>query len=613
MNTKKRRLYHLIISLLLAVCLLTGCITSPRKEPGSAQTETESTKASESESYESLHEDSLKTQESFDLLTEDLFKDYVTQNLINLHYTLAHPENFGITEYPITYGDFTIPVMQKEMKEDKELLDTLDSIDRKHLTKDQQLTYDILKSYLKTELLSEGMELYYEPLAPTIGLQAQLPVLLAEYTFYDKQDVEDYLGLLNKTDEYYAQLIDFEKQKSEAGLFMCDPVLDQVLDSCEGYLLSPEHSFLTETFATRLDTVEGLTEEEKNSYIEQNRQALEEHFIPAYQLLKDELEKLRGTGTTDSGMWSLPKGSDYYKYLIASATGTSYNTVEELKKAIEGQINSDLLSMSLILKENDQISGLLDNYSFKLTDPEAILEDLRGQVNKDFPELPECNYTVKYVPKALEQSLSPAFYLTPPLDNFKDNVIYINGREENSNVDLYTMLAHEGYPGHLYQNVYFSSLEPCHLRMLLSFSSYSEGWATYVENYSYGLDNGLDPKLAQVLAYNNAVTLGLHALLDININYFKWTKEDTANYLGQYYNIEGTNIVDDIYYTMIANPTNYLEYYVGYLEIINMRNQAQKKQKEQFDLKEFHKFILDIGPAPFNVITSYFKEWMLLP
>lgn len=608
MKLHKYRIYHMMIALLLTLCLLSGCVTKPDspKEPA-AEKET----STQAEKYETFEEDSLKAQEAFDELTETVFRENLTENLINLHYTVTEPEKFGITEYKKTFGDFTLDSMKKDMQDTKDLLDDLDDIDKEMLTDSQRLTYDILKSSLKTEVKSEGMELYYQPLSPTIGVQAQLPVLLAEYTFYRKQDIDEYLELLSQIDEYYAQIMEFEKQKSEAGLFMCDYILDEVLDSCEAYLLSPEHSILTETFDSRLETVDGLTDEEKAAYKEQNRQILENDFIPAYQMLKDELEKLRGTGTTESGLWSLPKGSDYYKYMIASNTGTSFSTVEELKKAIENQIDDDLIAMSTLLQQNPDLIDKLDNYTFKVTEPEAVLEDLRKQITKDFPELPECNYTVKYVPKALESSLSPAFYLTPPLDNYKNNVIYINGNEDYAGTDLYTMLAHEGYPGHLYQNVYFTSKEPCHLRGLLSFSSYSEGWATYVENYSYTLDNGLDPLLGQVLAYNNAVTLGLHALIDININYFKWTKEDTANYLGQYYNIDGTDIVDNMYYTMIANPTNYLEYYVGYLELVKMRDQAKSTLQDDFNLKDFHQFILDIGPAPFNVITTYFKTWLL--
>ena len=103
---------------------------------------------------------------------------------------------------------------------------------------------------------------------------------------------------------------------------------------------------------------------------------------------------------------------------------------------------------------------------FQYTKPDEILETLKAQISKDFPALSKCSYKVKYVPKALEGSLSPAFYLVPPLDRYQDNVVYINRGTRFQNEDLFPTLAHEGYPGHLYQNVYFISNNTCDLRKI---------------------------------------------------------------------------------------------------------------------------------------------------
>ena len=501
--------------------------------------------------------------------------------------------------------------MAEDEKELRDLKNQLATIDWKQLTKDQQLTYQILTSYISTELSSSGMELYYQPVTPTIGVQAQLPILLSEYAFYSRQDVENYLTLLSHMDEYYNQILEFEKAKAAAGLFMTDTSIDHVIDSCQGYLLTPEHSFLTETFASRLAELPDITAEEQAAYIARNEQMLTEHFIPAYQNLVDGMNALRGSGTIEGGLSNYPDGRKYYEYLVRSNTGTSYKTVDDLKDAIERKMNDDLTEASKILKANPCLYDQLDTYQFKQTEPEQILADLEAQIPRDFPELPACNYKIKHVPKSLENTLSPAFYLTPPLDKYQDNVIYINDGDRAANTDLYTTLAHEGYPGHLYQTVYFSHNNKCDLRKLLPFTSYSEGWATYVEYYAFTLDNGLDPELGKLMAHTSAATLALHALLDIQVNYYGWTRDQVAEYLGNYYDVEGSDVVNNMYYAVIENPTNYLEYYVGYLEIENLRQKAEKKLGSRFDLKDFHKFILDIGPAPFDVIQNYFNSWLL--
>ena len=81
---------------------------------------------------------------------------------------------------------------------------------------------------------------------------------------------------------------------------------------------------------------------------------------------------------------------------------------------------------------------------------------IRDRIKTDFPELTDSTYEVKHVPKALESSLSPAFFLIPPIDSDTTNVIYINDKSREEGTDLYSVLAHEGYPGHLYQSVYFN-------------------------------------------------------------------------------------------------------------------------------------------------------------
>lgn len=587
------------LSLILAISLLCSCSPPPK----SAQTSSQS-------GYEQFRAGDMSVQKNFDQFTENLFRDEISSSGISFHFSIADPASRKIDTVPLTLGDFSLDKMKETSKELKNLKKKLDSFNPRRLTDQQRLTYKILYSYIETELESEGLELYAQPLTSTIGIQAQLPVLFAEYAFYSRKDVENYLALLSTIDNYYGQILEFEKEKSKAGLFMSDTAADHVLKSCEAYLVQPDHSFLAETFNTRVDALTDLTDEEKAAFKEQNLKVLEEHFIPAYKNLIDGITALMGTGTNDKGLSQYPDGKRYFEYLVNSNTGTSYESIRSLKKAIERQMNSDIQAMGQITKEHPEVLDSLDHYTFRYTKPEEILEALKSQILKDFPQLPPNSYTVKYVPKALESSLSPAFYLVPPLDRYEDNVIYINDNPRFQNDDLFTTLAHEGYPGHLYQNVYFLSKQPCDLRSILSFSSYSEGWATYVEYYAYTLDNGLDPELGKLLAYNAAVTLGIYAYLDIGINYEGWDKEKVAEYLNTFYKVENTDIVDTIYSSLVENPTNYMEYYVGFLEIMEMKNTAQRILKDKFQLKDFHTFLLDIGPAPFSVIQPEFRSWL---
>ena len=133
---------------------------------------------------------------------------------------------------------------------------------------------------------------------------------LSEYTFYRKQDVDDYLSLLSSIDTYYDSLIAFETERAQADLGMCDTVIDNIIRSCNAYLIDADHSFMAETFSSRLDEMGGLSDQEKADYKAKNKKAIDEHFVPAYERLISGLESLKGTGSNDKGLYYYPEAGN---------------------------------------------------------------------------------------------------------------------------------------------------------------------------------------------------------------------------------------------------------------------------------------------------------------
>jgi uncharacterized protein (DUF885 family) len=597
-----KRLYQKVLPLLLCLSLVLGNLSACQPSDPAP---------SGSDSYESYaSSESAKTadQKAFDDFTDEVFRSEIVENTLNLHYILNNPENYGITYYEISLGEPTLAALQESFQDTSDLLSELEGFSYESLTKEQQKTYDILHDNLTVSLSSQDYVLYFEELSPTIGTQSQLPILMAEYTFYDEKDVQDYLALLALIPSYYQQLIAFEQEKSTNGLFMSDRAVDDIVKSCDAFLADQENHYLLNTFDERIDALEGLSDDQKENYKTQNRDIFTNALVPAYQALIDGLNALKGTGQYDGGLCQYPDGKAYYEYLVRMNTGTGH-TVEQLKELINSRVNSQLLQMSALIGTSGLSNEDLTGFQFSLTDPAEILEDLKSKIGEDFPEIPNTTYTIKYVPEALEDTLSPAFYLTPPLDSPLDNVIYIN-RGQVDNSTLYSTLAHEGYPGHLYQNVYAASRSVCPLLSLLSCTGYSEGWATYVEHLSYPWDEGTNSALAQIMSLNSSVTLGFYAAADIGINYDGWSLEDTANYLKQYFGVTDQETIEQFYYVMVEEPANYLNYYIGYLEILLLRDEAEKTLGDAFVLKDFHQFLLDMGDCSFRVIDEYFEDWL---
>ena len=617
MKQRTQKYLHAILALVLSLCLITGCSLFPNSTPeagkntAQATTIEAATESSSDDFSDQPDETALATaQEAFDQYTEDLFKQEAAQSFLTLHYMLADPESYGITDYDRTLGTASAKDAKKDIEELKQIRSDLDQMDSRLLSKDQLLTYTILSSYVNTLLSADGLELYDQPLSTTLGIQSQLPVLLSEYTFYRKQDVDDYLSLLSSIDTYYDSIIAFETQRADADLGMCDTVIDNIIRSCNAYLIDADHSFMAETFASRLDEMGGLSDQEKADYKVKNKKAIDEHFVPAYERLISGLEGLKGRGSNDKGLYYYPEGRKYYEYLVNASTGTSYSDVSALKQAINKQMAAELTAVNQLLSDDPSLGDKLETSAFTLTDPKEILEDLKAQCQADFPPVDDCNYTIKNVPKTLEGFLSPAFYLTVPIDRPQDNSIYINNQSTDAG-SLYTTMAHEGYPGHMYQTNYFNQHNTCNLRNVLDFQGYAEGWGTYAEYYAYSLNNGLDENMGQLLQHNSAFTLALYALLDINIHYEGWNMDQVREYLNMYFQIDDPSVISSIYYEIVENPANYLTYYTGYLELSNMREEAKQRLGSRFSLLEFNRFILDIGPAPFSVIRNYFTQWLI--
>lgn len=542
------------------------------------------------------------TNTAFGEFTNELFISDISANTLNLHYTLSNPGEYGIEEYPITLGNISKSVLQESFTSMKECLDTLTGFSYDDLSDDNKLTYDILLAYLETELSSEDYLLYFSYLGPTTGTQAQLPILLAEYKFNTETDIQDYLGLLETIDTYYRSIMDYEQEKSDAGLFMSDVIADKIIQQCQAFIDTPEDNYLIDTFDNKIDEFSGLTEEQKKEYKTKNLDLLYSNVIPAYQILINGLNSLKGTGTNDAGLCNYENGTAYYEYLVKSSTGSS-DSIDEIQKRLNTQLTKDIKEIQEIAASNPNALYSMETVDIEAMEPVDILEELKVKMADDYPTPPDTTYSVNYVHESLEEYLSPAFYLTPPIDDMSNNSIYINNGSSYGNIQLYTVLAHEGYPGHLYQTTYSNTANPNDVRSLLNFKGYVEGWATYVELYSFDyLD--LDEDMAKLYKINQSLTLNLYCMVDIGVHYNGWDLQDTTNYLASM-GVVDDSIASEIFYAIIESPANYLTYYFGCLNFEDLRAKAEEALGDAFDLQDFHKLILEIGAAPFSVIDKY--------
>ena len=553
--------------------------------------------------WSSLHAESSDRQ--FRTFTRSLFQTEVSANTISLHYTLRSPSDYGIADIPATYGSLSSdPVAAKASV--RNVLSSLQEFDPDTLSSENALTFKILDTYLKNASTGTDYLLYQEPLGPVSGIHTQLPVLLSEYSFYDTQDVETYLALLKETPSYFDSVIRFEQKKAASGLFMPDYQADSVLDTCQSFIDMGKENYLVSTFNERIASLDLLPENKKDSFQKENMKLVIEEIYPAYQNLITAIKSLKGKGMNEQGLSHFPYGKKYYEYLVRQTTGCN-ESISRLRLMTRAQILEDLSAMQKILFPAD--AALTKASVLEQTSPDSMLDDLRSKITDTFPKIPDVDFQVKYVPESMQDYLSPAFYMIPAIDNLTENVIYINNGQTASGLNLYTTLAHEGYPGHLYQTVYFSASEPDPIRSILDFGGYVEGWATYAEMMSYYLAP-LPKTEASLLQKNNSVILGLYALADMGIHYDGWSVTDTVRFFSDY-GINDPNAVQSVYKLIIGSPANYLKYYIGYLKFYELKKEMADALGNQFSQKEFHRAVLDVGPAPFKIVYDEVEKNLL--
>ena len=553
--------------------------------------------------WSSLHAESSDRQ--FHTFTRSLFQTEVSANTISLHYTLRSPSDYGIADIPATYGSLSSDSVAAKASV-RNVLSSLQEFDPDTLSSENALTFKILDTYLKNASTGTDYLLYQEPLGPVSGIHTQLPVLLSEYSFYDTQDVETYLALLKETPSYFDSVIRFEQKKAASGLFMPDYQADSVLDTCQSFIDMGKENYLVSTFNERIASLDLLPENKKDSFQKENMKLVIEEIYPAYQNLITAIKSLKGKGMNEQGLSHFPYGKKYYEYLVRQTTGCN-ESISRLRLMTRAQILEDLSAMQKVLFPAD--AALTQASVLEQTSPDSMLDDLRSKITDTFPEIPDVDFQVKYVPESMQDYLSPAFYMIPAIDNLTENVIYINNGQTASGLNLYTTLAHEGYPGHLYQTVYFSASEPDPIRSILDFGGYVEGWATYAEMMSYYLAP-LPKTEASLLQKNSSVILGLYALADMGIHYEGLSVTDPDPFFSDY-GINDPNAVQSVYKLIIGSPANYLKYYIGYLKFYELKKEMADALGNQFSQKEFHRAVLDVGPAPFEIVYDEVEKNLL--
>ena len=553
-------------------------------------------------------------QKKFDRFLNSCFREYAAENTVTLHFKLSNPSAYGIkTPVSPTYGDLSSDTLKKNCSRSKELLQKLYTFPTSNLTKKQKLTWQIFQDYLNESIMNEKYILYSSPLG-TNGLQSEIPVTLSEYRLDNEKDVKDYLSLVNQVPELFTQILDFEQERRNAGIISPSFVISDTIDQIDQFLnASEENNLLIQSFEERLAEVESLSKDQKASYIANNRLLVTDKVFPAYKSLKTSLQTYINESKNTSSKERLceyKNGQDYYKFLLISNVGTDFSP-EDCITILESQLKNTVKDISSLTTKNKDLYTEYLSATPALSAPKEIMNTLKNDSLIDFPEIKNISCQLKNVPDALSGTSACAFYLVPPIDSTKDNIIYINKSRVDSN-ELFSTLAHEGYPGHLYQTNYFLTTNPSPLRTFLHCAGYDEGWGTYAHLYSYNfiefknVDEQTTKQLRQLYRDNDLLSLSLSSLSDLYVNYKNYDENALANYL-QTYGIDKDG-AQKLYRYVIENPTTYLSYSIGCYELDQLKQTMADSLGKAFKISDFHEAVLNVGSCNFSILRQEIEK-----
>ncbi len=542
-------------------------------------------------------------------LDEEIFKNGKT-DIISMVFDIEDPSKFGMNWPDVGIEPWSPDDDQKGQESIQQVLTTLNDIDFGSLELEDQILYDTLMHDYTLANEMNGMDYYTSSMNSLTGENMELPIIFATLGFDDQADVERYLKMLADVKPYFESLFEYEKKVAEAGNSRPDAILDKLLESLEAVYKNHEGNYMYTTFEDRVNAMD-LDDAVKKDLIAKNKEILDTSFFPAYEELKKNMETLRGTAKTSGKICEMQGGKAFYEKYFQLRSGTSL-TIDEAKKFLLDDINakySDFYAklFKLNQQQNDELmKHMSQDPSVAITTGsfESDVEFCKDAIKSDFPDIGDVKYTIYHIPKELSKNLSPAAYMSTPVDDINKNVLMLNDHSDGLG-DMLTTVAHEAFPGHLFEAVY-------HMQHMNNFyqkggtTAYKEGWSTYSEDYIMNLTTDYDLQVYECFdLYIALLNYQMQAYLDICVHYDGWGRDEVVNFANQYFPGAGEELADAFYDRIVEIPCYVTPYCFGNMCCSKIINDAMAQYGSQYSKKEIHAAYLDMGPSSFDLLEKY--------
>lgn len=605
-----KRLFRLLLSGTL-VLSLAACSSGGNTDTGDNTAE---------DQKEEKKEDTKKTEsERFDEFLEAEFVEAMESDYTTYHQFVENPDDFGIdvSKIEVNLGP---RISQESINEDrKESIENgkqIDDFDREKLTDSQKLIYDTYKwqAEIDEQLADEKFDYYNNFFESMGGIHYNLPVMFADWVLRNEQDVKDMITCLKDVQPYVQDVLTYTKEQEKRGLMSID--FESVIDYCQGIVDKGEKSAV---LTAMIDTMKELKLENEADYEKQITEAFTESFIPAYQDIIDTMKELQAKGTNnENGLAQFEYGKEYYALILHGKTGNNW-TPEEVKAYCESKSQEYMEKTSELMSEENMtkhpeialellavMSGLPITTDFKSY--EEILEYSKTKMYDHVPQVGDIEYDIFDVNEEIaSDSGIAAYFEIPALDATTPKQMRVNPKgADTTSLETYKTVCHEGLPGHMYQYAYmYENSDSNWLKAIAGNLGYTEGWAVYAEYMAYDyVETAMSKEIIDFMRSFDVQSYMAIIAADIGIHYEGWTIKEFT----QYMNDAGFSMTEEgalgQFKQLQANPAAFEPYYVGYLQILDLKEKTQKALGDNFNEIEFNRVILDCGNMPFPVVEA---------
>ncbi len=436
----------------------------------------------------------------------------------------------------------------------------------------------------------------------------------------------DYRNWQKRVDEYLVWLQSAEnnmRKGIEEGYVLPKSLIKKVVPQMEA-LANPDvesHLFYTPV----ANFPKGVSPEEQEIIRTDYKKMIEGKVIPAYARMRDFMKgEYMDAGRETSGYADLPNGSEYYDFAIKYYTTTTMSAdeihelglseverirgeMEKIKEQVgfKGDLKAffDYVRNSKDLMPFDKPEQVIANFN-------KIHETMKPKINELFSLQPKTDFEVRRT-EAFRENSASAEYNPGSLDGTRPGIFYTPIPDVKT-YNIYSdesLFLHEAIPGHHFQISLTQESETLpEFRKTLWYSAYGEGWALYSESLGKELGLYTDP-------YQYFGTLGaemhraVRLVVDTGIHTKGWSREKAIQYCLENEAESEAGITSEIERYM-AMPGQALSYKIGQLKIRELRTKAEEKMGENFDIREYHKQVLETGCVPLTILENKIDRWI---